>query len=139
MAEGLEVGEGDKQIMGQLLLVQSGPVGSGASNPPPHALGTISLPTLQEDQDFLELSYKGRAVSTGQGWMQIGGERFPCPMPAVYTAFGGLKLSYTSSLQPTASTKDLIETCCAAGQQWAIDNDECQGIPENGAESDVCR
>lgn len=37
------------------------------------------------------------------------------------------------------STKDLIETCCAAGQQWAIDNDECLGIPENGAEGDVCR
>ncbi|EGV97709.1 Fibulin-2 [Cricetulus griseus] len=37
------------------------------------------------------------------------------------------------------STKDLIETCCAAGQQWAIDNDECQEIPQNGAESDVCR
>ncbi|XP_021046211.1 fibulin-2 isoform X2 [Mus pahari] len=37
------------------------------------------------------------------------------------------------------STKDLIETCCAAGQQWAIDNDECQEIPENGAQNDVCR
>ncbi|XP_031238441.1 fibulin-2 isoform X2 [Mastomys coucha] len=37
------------------------------------------------------------------------------------------------------STKDLIETCCAAGQQWAIDNDECQEIPESGAQSDVCR
>ncbi|XP_052577147.1 LOW QUALITY PROTEIN: fibulin-2 [Peromyscus californicus insignis] len=40
---------------------------------------------------------------------------------------------------PDGSTKDLIETCCAAGQQWAIDNDECQEIPENGADSDVCR
>ncbi|XP_040593665.1 fibulin-2 isoform X3 [Mesocricetus auratus] len=40
---------------------------------------------------------------------------------------------------PDVSTKDLIETCCAAGQQWAIDNDECQEIPENGAESDICR
>ncbi|XP_035296746.1 fibulin-2 isoform X2 [Cricetulus griseus] len=40
---------------------------------------------------------------------------------------------------PDVSTKDLIETCCAAGQQWAIDNDECQEIPQNGAESDVCR
>ncbi|XP_040102610.1 fibulin-2 isoform X3 [Oryx dammah] len=37
------------------------------------------------------------------------------------------------------STKDLIETCCAAGQQWAIDNDECLDIPESGAEGDVCR
>ncbi|GAB1291075.1 Fibulin-2 [Apodemus speciosus] len=26
-----------------------------------------------------------------------------------------------------------------SGQQWAIDNDECQEIPENGAQSDVCR
>lgn len=44
------------------------------------------------------------------------------------------------TLLPSAvSTKDLIETCCAAGQQWAIDNDECLGIPENGAEGDVCR
>nr|XP_031542020.1 fibulin-2 isoform X4 [Vicugna pacos] len=37
------------------------------------------------------------------------------------------------------STKDLMETCCAAGQQWAIDNDECLEIPESGAEGDVCR
>ncbi|XP_059879108.1 fibulin-2 isoform X4 [Delphinus delphis] len=40
---------------------------------------------------------------------------------------------------PEVSTKDLIETCCAAGQQWAIDNDECLDIPESGAESAVCR
>ncbi|XP_068837866.1 fibulin-2 isoform X3 [Capricornis sumatraensis] len=37
------------------------------------------------------------------------------------------------------STKDLIETCCAAGQQWAIDSDECLDIPESSAEGDVCR
>lgn len=43
------------------------------------------------------------------------------------------------ALPPTVSTKDLIETCCAAGQQWAIDNDECLDIPESGAEDDVCR
>lgn len=49
------------------------------------------------------------------------------------------KPNHTSALQLTGSTKDLIETCCAAGQQWAIDNDECQEIPENGAESYVCR
>ncbi|KAB1264045.1 Fibulin-2 [Camelus dromedarius] len=42
-------------------------------------------------------------------------------------------------LPPTVSTKDLMETCCAAGQQWAIDNDECLEIPESGAEGDVCR
>lgn len=42
-------------------------------------------------------------------------------------------------LPPTVSTKDLIETCCAAGQQWAIDNDECLEVPESGAEGDVCR
>lgn len=40
---------------------------------------------------------------------------------------------------PEVSTKDLIETCCAAGQQWAIDSDECLGIPESGSEGDVCR
>ncbi|XP_004692404.1 PREDICTED: fibulin-2 isoform X2 [Condylura cristata] len=40
---------------------------------------------------------------------------------------------------PEVSTKDLIETCCAAGQQWAIDNDECLEIPESGTEGDVCR
>ncbi|XP_045440103.1 fibulin-2 isoform X9 [Pipistrellus kuhlii] len=40
---------------------------------------------------------------------------------------------------PEVSTKDLIETCCAAGQQWAIDNDECLEVPESGAEGDVCR
>lgn len=40
---------------------------------------------------------------------------------------------------PEVSTKDLIETCCAAGQQWAIDNDECLEIPESGAEGDTCR
>nr|XP_030865302.2 fibulin-2 isoform X3 [Gorilla gorilla gorilla]XP_055237039.1 fibulin-2 isoform X3 [Gorilla gorilla gorilla] len=40
---------------------------------------------------------------------------------------------------PEGSTKDLIETCCAAGQQWAIDNDECLEIPESGTEDNVCR
>ncbi|XP_006870530.1 PREDICTED: fibulin-2 isoform X2 [Chrysochloris asiatica] len=40
---------------------------------------------------------------------------------------------------PAVSTKDLIESCCAAGQQWAIDNDECADIPENGVEGDSCR
>lgn len=40
---------------------------------------------------------------------------------------------------PEVSTKDLIDTCCAAGQQWAIDNDECLGIPESGSEGNVCR
>ncbi|XP_025231322.1 fibulin-2 isoform X2 [Theropithecus gelada] len=40
---------------------------------------------------------------------------------------------------PEGSTKDLIETCCAAGQQWAIDNDECLEIPESGTEGNVCR
>ncbi|XP_004702423.1 fibulin-2 isoform X1 [Echinops telfairi] len=40
---------------------------------------------------------------------------------------------------PEVSTKDLIETCCAAGQQWAVDNDECLDIPETGMEGDVCR
>ncbi|XP_059544281.1 fibulin-2 isoform X5 [Myotis daubentonii] len=40
---------------------------------------------------------------------------------------------------PEVSTKDLVETCCAAGQQWAIDNDECLEVPESGAEGDVCR
>ncbi|XP_017360518.1 fibulin-2 isoform X1 [Cebus imitator] len=40
---------------------------------------------------------------------------------------------------PEGSTKDLIETCCAAGQQWAIDNDECLEISESGTEGSVCR
>ncbi|XP_047390902.1 fibulin-2 isoform X2 [Sciurus carolinensis] len=39
---------------------------------------------------------------------------------------------------PEGSTKDLIESCCAAGQQAAIDNDECAQFAE-GAEGDVCR
>ncbi|XP_010615569.1 fibulin-2 [Fukomys damarensis] len=40
---------------------------------------------------------------------------------------------------PEGSTKDLMESCCAVGQQWAIDNDECAEMPESGAEGDVCR
>ncbi|XP_033066668.1 fibulin-2 isoform X3 [Trachypithecus francoisi] len=40
---------------------------------------------------------------------------------------------------PEGSTKDLIETCCAAGQQWAIDNDECLEIPDSGTDGNVCR
>ncbi|VTJ87897.1 Hypothetical predicted protein [Marmota monax] len=39
---------------------------------------------------------------------------------------------------PEGSTRELVETCCAAGQQWAILRDECTGIPE-GTEGDVCR
>ncbi|XP_048212290.1 fibulin-2 isoform X2 [Perognathus longimembris pacificus] len=40
---------------------------------------------------------------------------------------------------PGGSTKDLIETCCAAGQQWAIDRDECLEVPEGGMEGEACR
>ncbi|KAM4722808.1 fibulin-2-like [Rhinophrynus dorsalis] len=35
------------------------------------------------------------------------------------------------------STKDIIETCCAAGQQWSIDNGECDNMPLSGSE--ICR
>ena len=52
---------------------------------------------------------------------------------------GPLRALTLPALLPTVSTKDLIETCCAAGQQWAIDSDECLDIPESGAEGDVCR
>ncbi|XP_060040778.1 fibulin-2 isoform X2 [Erinaceus europaeus] len=37
------------------------------------------------------------------------------------------------------STKDLVETCCAAGQQWALDHDECLQMPDSGAQGGVCR
>ncbi|XP_007421864.2 fibulin-2 [Python bivittatus] len=46
---------------------------------------------------------------------------------------------HTSSRLSEDSTKDLIETCCAAGQQWAIDNNECTEIPVSGTEGDICR
>ncbi|XP_062826036.1 fibulin-2 isoform X3 [Anolis carolinensis] len=46
---------------------------------------------------------------------------------------------YTPSRLPEGSTKDLIETCCAAGQQWAIDNSECAEIPVSGTDGDICR
>ncbi|XP_029453365.1 fibulin-2 [Rhinatrema bivittatum] len=37
------------------------------------------------------------------------------------------------------STKDAIETFCAAGQQWAIDNGECMDMPVNEADCVFCR
>ncbi|XP_006901430.1 PREDICTED: fibulin-2 isoform X2 [Elephantulus edwardii] len=40
---------------------------------------------------------------------------------------------------PEVSTKDMIEKCCAAGQQRAIYNDDCTDVPEIGLESDICR
>uniref|UniRef100_A0A8D0G5J5 Fibulin-2 n=1 Tax=Sphenodon punctatus TaxID=8508 RepID=A0A8D0G5J5_SPHPU len=46
---------------------------------------------------------------------------------------------HTISRLPEGSTKDLIETCCAAGQQWAIDNGECTEIPISGTDGDICR
>uniref|UniRef100_A0A6J0U2R9 Fibulin-2 isoform X1 n=1 Tax=Pogona vitticeps TaxID=103695 RepID=A0A6J0U2R9_9SAUR len=46
---------------------------------------------------------------------------------------------HTSPKLPEGSTKDLIETCCAAGQQWAIDNNECTEIPISGMDGDICR
>uniref|UniRef100_A0A8C3SZJ5 Fibulin-2 n=1 Tax=Chelydra serpentina TaxID=8475 RepID=A0A8C3SZJ5_CHESE len=46
---------------------------------------------------------------------------------------------HAASRLPEGSTKDLIETCCAAGQQWAIDNGECTEIPVSGTDGDICR
>uniref|UniRef100_A0A8B9TUB9 Fibulin-2 n=1 Tax=Anas platyrhynchos TaxID=8839 RepID=A0A8B9TUB9_ANAPL len=40
---------------------------------------------------------------------------------------------------PEGSTKELIESCCGAGQQWAIDNGECTEIPVSGVDGDICR
>uniref|UniRef100_A0A669NXT2 Fibulin-2 n=1 Tax=Phasianus colchicus TaxID=9054 RepID=A0A669NXT2_PHACC len=40
---------------------------------------------------------------------------------------------------PEGSTKELIESCCGAGQQWAIDNGECTETPISGADGDICR
>ncbi|MEE6511564.1 hypothetical protein FKM82_018186 [Ascaphus truei] len=37
------------------------------------------------------------------------------------------------------STKDIIETCCAIGQQWSMDHGECENIPARGYDSEVCR
>uniref|UniRef100_A0A8B9GDP6 Fibulin-2 n=1 Tax=Amazona collaria TaxID=241587 RepID=A0A8B9GDP6_9PSIT len=37
------------------------------------------------------------------------------------------------------STKELIESCCGAGQQWAVDNGECTEIPVSGMDGDICR
>lgn len=46
---------------------------------------------------------------------------------------------HTPSKVAEGSTKDLIETCCAAGQQWGIDNNECADIPISGTDGDICR
>uniref|UniRef100_A0A8C9L8A5 Fibulin-2 n=1 Tax=Pavo cristatus TaxID=9049 RepID=A0A8C9L8A5_PAVCR len=40
---------------------------------------------------------------------------------------------------PEGSTKELIESCCGAGQQWAIDNGECTETPISGVDGDICR
>uniref|UniRef100_A0A8B9BSA3 Fibulin-2 n=1 Tax=Anser brachyrhynchus TaxID=132585 RepID=A0A8B9BSA3_9AVES len=40
---------------------------------------------------------------------------------------------------PEGSTRELIESCCGAGQQWAIDNGECTEIPVSGVDGDICR
>lgn len=47
--------------------------------------------------------------------------------------------NHSFSIIYSGSTKDLIETCCAAGQQWAIDNGECMEIPISGTDGDICR
>lgn len=49
------------------------------------------------------------------------------------------KCSYSCICHFAGSTKDLIETCCAAGQQWGIDNNECADIPISGTDGDICR
>nr|XP_033782229.1 fibulin-2 isoform X2 [Geotrypetes seraphini] len=45
----------------------------------------------------------------------------------------------TSPRMQDVSTKDAIESFCAAGQQWAIDNGECMHIQVNEADCGVCR
>lgn len=77
----------------------------------------------------------GEAPARRRTGIWLGAGSLPCLL-----GHGGpLRVLTLPALPPTVSTKDLIETCCAAGQQWAIDNDECLDIPESGAEGDVCR
>ncbi|XP_031757003.1 fibulin-2 isoform X2 [Xenopus tropicalis] len=44
---------------------------------------------------------------------------------------------YNISRLHDGSTKDLVETCCAAGQQWSIDHGECENMPLSASEE--CR
>ncbi|XP_039220182.1 fibulin-2-like isoform X1 [Crotalus tigris] len=48
-------------------------------------------------------------------------------------------VSSYGEVETANSAKDLIETCCGAGQQWAIDNNECMEIPVSRTGGDICR
>lgn len=76
--------------------------------------------------------------SDGQGSGRAPAASVPAG-PAHLGTAGPIRALTLLVFPPTVSTKDLIETCCAAGQQWAIDSDECLDIPESSAEGDVCR
>ena len=76
--------------------------------------------------------------SDGQGSGRVLAASVPAG-PAHLGTAGPIRVLTLLAFLPAVSTKDLIETCCAAGQQWAIDSDECLDIPESSTESDVCR
>ncbi|XP_043563934.1 fibulin-2 isoform X3 [Chiloscyllium plagiosum] len=51
-----------------------------------------------------------------------------------------LNYSSTSSEKPThKELDDVIERCCAAGQQWAANNGQCFDIPVKSLDSATCR
>ncbi|KAM8930838.1 fibulin-2 [Pelodytes ibericus] len=51
---------------------------------------------------------------------------------------GGLVLdSLDYSRLHNGSSKDLVEVCCAEGQQWSIDHGECESMPDSPSEE--CR
>ncbi|XP_069824800.1 fibulin-2 [Dendropsophus ebraccatus] len=99
-------------------------------------------PAVNKD-DFPEEGKEGNIFSTTAKAMATSVQWSPSPSMEPQVTFPHLgeqeapKDILNQSRPYDGSPKEMIETCCAAGQQWSIDHGECENMPHSASED--CR
>ncbi|XP_072328634.1 fibulin-2 isoform X1 [Scyliorhinus torazame] len=103
------------------------PSASEGANPP---TGNVSEEEAKYSNDDLGTSRFTTAATSG----------FTTAATSSPTPSWHLNYSSTGSEKPTVKEgDDVIESCCATGQQWAANNSQCFDIPVRSLDSATCR
>ncbi|KAM4021853.1 fibulin-2 [Anomaloglossus baeobatrachus] len=89
------------------------------------------LPEGEEEGN--DVSTTAKVTATSAYWTPSPSEGTQVTFPTL----GAPKDVLNQSRPHEGSSKELVETCCAAGQQWSIDHGECENMPLSASED--CR
>ncbi|XP_073520364.1 fibulin-2 isoform X2 [Phyllobates terribilis] len=96
-------------------------------------------PDLGVNKDFPEGEREGNDVSSTLKATAASVHWSPSPSEGPQVTFTslGAPMDVLNQSRHDGSSKELVETCCAAGQQWSIDHGECENMPLSASED--CR